>query len=214
VNDSTARRWFRDGGGMAPLELTEPEGRYLSLSEREEIAIGLAQQLSYREIGRRIGRAASTVSREVRLNGPRRPGRPYRARRRSPTGASPRRPTDRRPRGQPVPLHAAPQSFPFPAAQCRLDVGRLQSGTPDVGCGEGAPLASSGFSEHWMHAVDLGRGGAVGVWVSRICGRRGLLAQPRCSWLTVCGEPGATVTRSPDPVDRLPGMIGGCLRPN
>jgi IS30 family transposase len=79
VNDSTARRWFRDGGGMAPLELTEPEGRYLSLSEREEIAIGLAQQLSYREIGRRIGRAASTVSREVRLNGPRRPGRPYRA---------------------------------------------------------------------------------------------------------------------------------------
>jgi IS30 family transposase len=79
VNDSTARRWFRDGGGMAPLELTEPEGRYLSLSEREEIAIGLAQQLSCREIGRRIGRAASTVSREVRLNGPRRPGRPYRA---------------------------------------------------------------------------------------------------------------------------------------
>ncbi len=79
VNDSTARRWFRDGGGVAPLELTEPEGRYLSLSEREEIAIGLAQQLSYREIGRRIGRAASTVSREVRLNGPDRPGRPYRA---------------------------------------------------------------------------------------------------------------------------------------
>jgi IS30 family transposase len=79
VTGSTARRWFRDGGGMAPLELTEPEGRYLSLSEREEIAIGLAQQLSYREIGRRIGRAASTVSREVRLNGPGRPGRPYRA---------------------------------------------------------------------------------------------------------------------------------------
>ena len=79
VNNSTARWWFRDCGGMAPLELTEPEGRYLSLSEREEIAIGLAQQLSYHEIGRRIGRAASTISREVGLNGPNRAGRPYRA---------------------------------------------------------------------------------------------------------------------------------------
>ena len=79
VNGSTAQRWFRECGGVAPLELSEPEGRYLTLSEREEIAIGLAQQLSYREIGRRIGRAASTVSREVRLNGPTRPDRPYRA---------------------------------------------------------------------------------------------------------------------------------------
>ncbi len=79
VNGSTARRWFRDCGGVAPVDLDELAGRYLSLSEREEIAIGLAQQLSFREIGRRIGRAASTVSREVRLNGPDRPGRPYRA---------------------------------------------------------------------------------------------------------------------------------------
>jgi IS30 family transposase len=79
VDDSTGRRWFRDCGGVAPLDLDELAGRYLSLSEREEIAIGLAQQLSCREIGRRIGRAASTVSREVRLNGPGRPGRPYRA---------------------------------------------------------------------------------------------------------------------------------------
>jgi IS30 family transposase len=43
----------------------------LSLADREEIALGLARQESYREIGARIGRPASTVSREVARNGPR-----------------------------------------------------------------------------------------------------------------------------------------------
>jgi len=79
VTGSTARRWFRDCGGVAPLDLDELAGRYLSLSEREEIAVGLAAGLSLREIARQIGRAASTVSREIALNGPTRPGRPYRA---------------------------------------------------------------------------------------------------------------------------------------
>jgi len=79
LNDSTARRWFRECGGVAPLDLDELAGRYLSLSEREEIAVGLAAGLTYREIARRIGRAPSTISREIRLNGPDRPGRPYRA---------------------------------------------------------------------------------------------------------------------------------------
>jgi len=45
-------------------------GRYLSLAEREEIALGLAREESYRVIGARIGRPASTVSREVARNGP------------------------------------------------------------------------------------------------------------------------------------------------
>jgi IS30 family transposase len=79
LKDSTARRWFRDCGGVAPLDLDELAGRYLSLSEREEIAVGLAAGLTYREIARQIGRAPSTISREIRLNGPDRPERPYRA---------------------------------------------------------------------------------------------------------------------------------------
>lgn len=41
-------------------------GRYLSLVEREEIA--LLKGHSMHEIGRRLGRAASTVSRELRRN--------------------------------------------------------------------------------------------------------------------------------------------------
>jgi IS30 family transposase len=43
--------------------------RALQLKEREEISRGLAGGLSIREIGRRLGRAASTVSREICRNG-------------------------------------------------------------------------------------------------------------------------------------------------
>jgi len=32
-------RWFRHAGGMPPLSLDEPTGRYLSFAEREEIAL-------------------------------------------------------------------------------------------------------------------------------------------------------------------------------
>ena len=55
-------------------------GRYLSLAEREEIALLLVQNYSLREIGRRIDRSASTISREVRRNAATRGGRSsYRA---------------------------------------------------------------------------------------------------------------------------------------
>jgi hypothetical protein len=32
-------RWFRHAGGMPPISLDEPTGRYLSFAEREEIAL-------------------------------------------------------------------------------------------------------------------------------------------------------------------------------
>ncbi|HEX2301417.1 MAG TPA: IS30 family transposase [Pseudonocardiaceae bacterium] len=63
---------------MAPVELTEPTGRFLSLSEREEISRGLAAGCSQAEIARGIGRDPATISRELHRNRP--PGRrPYRA---------------------------------------------------------------------------------------------------------------------------------------
>jgi hypothetical protein len=40
VARSIGRRWFVEAGGMSPIELAEPAGRYLSLAEREEIAVG------------------------------------------------------------------------------------------------------------------------------------------------------------------------------
>ena len=54
-------RWFRHAGGMPPISLDEPTGRYLSFAEREEIALLRAQQVGVREIGRRTGRDAGTV---------------------------------------------------------------------------------------------------------------------------------------------------------
>jgi IS30 family transposase len=65
-----ARRWFRVAGGVKGNGPGPVSGRYLSLAEREEIAVGLARGESYRVIGARIGRPASTISREVARNGP------------------------------------------------------------------------------------------------------------------------------------------------
>jgi len=62
------------------LSLVEPSKRYLSFAEREEIALLRAQDVGIREIARRIGRDASTISREVRRNSATRAGKPeYRA---------------------------------------------------------------------------------------------------------------------------------------
>lgn len=62
---STGLSWFIEGGGMPPVELTEPTGRHLSFSEREEIALDRAAGRSIRAIARRLGRSPSTISREV-----------------------------------------------------------------------------------------------------------------------------------------------------
>jgi transposase, IS30 family len=68
VSVTCGRRWFRDSGGMSPVSLRESSGRYLSLTEREEIAVGRAAGQGVREIARRIGRDPSTVSRELCRN--------------------------------------------------------------------------------------------------------------------------------------------------
>ena len=53
---------------MPPISLAPLSGRYLSFTEREEIAILHAQQCGVREIARRVGRSPSTISRELRRN--------------------------------------------------------------------------------------------------------------------------------------------------
>jgi IS30 family transposase len=68
VSQAVGSRWFRQGGGMPPISLAPVSGRYLSFSEREDIAILRAQQLGVRAIARRIGRSPSTISRELRRN--------------------------------------------------------------------------------------------------------------------------------------------------
>jgi IS30 family transposase len=68
VSPPVGSRWFREGGGMPPMPLAAPSGRYLSFAEREEIALLKAQQLGVCEIAERIGRSPSTISRELRRN--------------------------------------------------------------------------------------------------------------------------------------------------
>jgi IS30 family transposase len=66
---------------MAPLSCLAPlSGRYLSLAEREEIALLGARGCGVREIARQLGRSPSTISRELRRNAATRGGRlEYRA---------------------------------------------------------------------------------------------------------------------------------------
>jgi IS30 family transposase len=80
VSGPVGSRWFRHAGGMAPISLAEPSGRYLSFPEREEIALLRAEDHGVREIARRVGRDPSTISRELRRNAATRAGdRGYRA---------------------------------------------------------------------------------------------------------------------------------------
>ena len=80
VSAPVGSRWFRHGGGMPPLSLAEPTGRYLSFSEREELALLKAQGLGVRAIARELERDPGTISRELRRNAATRSGKvEYRA---------------------------------------------------------------------------------------------------------------------------------------
>lgn len=68
VSQPLGPRWFREAGGMAPISLAPRSRRYLSLAEREELALLRAQHYGVREIAKRLGRSPSTISRELRRN--------------------------------------------------------------------------------------------------------------------------------------------------
>ncbi len=72
VSAAVGNRWFRQCGGMPPSNLAtsapEPTGRYVSFAEREEIALARARGEGVRAIARQLGRAPSTISRELRRN--------------------------------------------------------------------------------------------------------------------------------------------------
>lgn len=59
------RRVFDEAGGVNPTRVAEPVGRYLSWSEREEIAALVHAGHGVRQIARRVGRDPGTISREL-----------------------------------------------------------------------------------------------------------------------------------------------------
>jgi IS30 family transposase len=77
VGPVKAFAWFRQAGGVKSNGPRPAGGRFLSVEEREEIAVGLAAGDSQRAIAERLGRSPSTISREVRRNS--RGRRQYRA---------------------------------------------------------------------------------------------------------------------------------------
>lgn len=78
IPQAVGARWFRKAGGMAPamykLWAKPLSGRYLSLAEREDIALMRVQGSTTRAIARQLGRSASTISRELRRNAATRSG--------------------------------------------------------------------------------------------------------------------------------------------
>ncbi len=72
VNRRTGRRWRQVTGGQVPRKKPEPSGRYLSMGERLQIADLHLAGAGVRTIATQIRRSPSTISRELRRNGPER----------------------------------------------------------------------------------------------------------------------------------------------
>src|SRR5215469_158096 len=68
ISSAVAARWFRQSGGMPSVSRAPLSGRYLSFVEREELALLRASGYGVRAIARRLHRAPSTISRELRRN--------------------------------------------------------------------------------------------------------------------------------------------------
>jgi transposase, IS30 family len=83
VSDGVVMRILSPLGGVIRKETLEVSGLRLTIDERVEIAVGLEKGWSYRQIGAELGRAASTVCREVAANGGRGAYRPMVAHRRA-----------------------------------------------------------------------------------------------------------------------------------
>jgi IS30 family transposase len=70
IGRKTGYRWRAENGGLPPARVAETDrsSRFLSLLERQRIATLRREGLGVRAIARQLGRAASTVSRELHRN--------------------------------------------------------------------------------------------------------------------------------------------------
>jgi transposase, IS30 family len=71
VSVGAARKWFADAGGVKPRVCRTKTGGLrprLTVEERVEIQVGVGRDESLRSMGRRLGRPASTIKRELDSN--------------------------------------------------------------------------------------------------------------------------------------------------
>jgi IS30 family transposase len=69
LSADTGKDWFGQAGGVIPAFVTAPStGRFLAIAEREEIFVGVERGDPIRRIAQQLGRAPSTVHRELRRN--------------------------------------------------------------------------------------------------------------------------------------------------
>jgi transposase, IS30 family len=69
VSGTSAGRIFSQAGGVCPVDVEQTRSsRYLSLAEREQISVGLAEGKTPAQIARELSRARSTISREIARN--------------------------------------------------------------------------------------------------------------------------------------------------
>jgi IS30 family transposase len=94
ISKGSVQNVLRPLGGVIRGDLLAPSGRRLGLAERVEIRVGLERGWSYRQIGGQLGRAPSTICREVNLGGGRAAYRPVAAQQRA--AAAARRPKPRK----------------------------------------------------------------------------------------------------------------------
>ncbi|WP_430540732.1 helix-turn-helix domain-containing protein, partial [Nocardioides marinisabuli] len=74
VSRTRALRWVYERGGVKPSPQAGARTRSLSFAEREQIAVLSAAGLGVRQIAGALGRAPSTISRELRRVPPARSG--------------------------------------------------------------------------------------------------------------------------------------------
>ena len=68
VKAQTGRSWVLETGGVRPRPPAPRNPRFLSLAEREEIALGLAARLTPTQIAGQLSRPVSTITREIARN--------------------------------------------------------------------------------------------------------------------------------------------------
>ncbi|MFF1278122.1 helix-turn-helix domain-containing protein [Streptomyces marokkonensis] len=164
IGRKTGDRWWAENGGLQPDRLPEASrpGGYLSLSEHRRIASLRGHGLGIREMAGLLGRAPSTVSRELRGN-----SRPHDYGRYAPT-----RPTTAAANAPDVPdVPSCPRtssSRPQSAAQSRRR--QPHDALSDLWAGSAAPRT---------------RGDGPPSWFQRSCKRTaGLRARHDCSPLS------------------------------